>query len=38
MVWEIRELKGQCVEVERGIEVLKAARSFCAWECDPLSR
>ena len=33
---EIRELKGKCAELERTIEVLKAARSFFARECDPL--
>jgi transposase len=35
---EIGELKGKCAELERTIEVLKAARSFVARECDPLSR
>jgi transposase len=35
---EIRELKGKCAELERTIEVLKAATSFFARECDPLSR
>ena len=35
---EIRELKRKCAELERTIEVLKAAMSFFAWECDPLSR
>jgi transposase len=35
---EIRELKGKCAELERTIAVLKAARSFFAGECDPLSR
>lgn len=35
---EIRELKRECAELERTIEVLKAARSFFARECDPLSR
>ena len=35
---EIRELKRRCAELERTIEVLKAATSFFARECDPLSR
>lgn len=35
---EIRELKRKCVELERTIEVLKAARGFFVRECDPLSR
>jgi transposase len=35
---EIRELKRKCAELERTIEVLKAARSFFARECDPLYR
>jgi transposase len=35
---EIRELKRKCAELERTIEVLKAATSFFARECDPLSR
>ena len=35
---KIRELKGKCAELERTIEVLKAATSFFARECDPLSR
>lgn len=35
---EIRELKRQCAELERMIEVLKAAMSFFARECDPLHR
>jgi transposase len=35
---EIRGLKRKCAELERTIEVLKAARSFFARECDPLSR
>ncbi len=37
-VREIRELKRKCAELERTIEVLKAATSFFARECDPLSR
>jgi transposase len=35
---EIRELKRKCAELERTIEVLKAATSFFARECDPLFR
>jgi transposase len=35
---EIRELKRKCAELERTIEVLKAATTFFARECDPLSR
>ena len=35
---EIRKLKRKCAELERTIEVLKAATGFFAWECDPLSR
>jgi transposase len=35
---EIRKLKRKCAELERTIEVLKAATSFFARECDPLSR
>lgn len=35
---EIRELKRKCAELERTIEVLKAAMDFFARECDPLSR
>ena len=34
---EIRELKRRCAELERTIEVLKAATSFFARECDTLS-
>lgn len=37
-VREIRELKRKCAELERTIEVLKAATSFFARECDPLFR
>lgn len=37
-VREIRELKRKCAELERTIEVLKAATSFFVRECDPLSR
>jgi len=35
---EIRELTRKCAELERTIEVLKAATSFFARECDPLCR
>jgi transposase len=35
---EIRELKRKCAELEQTIEVLKAATSFFARECDPLFR
>ena len=35
---EIRELKRKCVELERTIEVLKAATTFFARECAPLHR
>lgn len=35
---EIRELKRKCRELEQTIEVLKAATSFFARECDPLYR
>ena len=35
---EIGELRRKCAELERTIEVLKAATSFFARECDPLSR
>ncbi len=35
---EIRELKRKCAELERTIEVLKAATTFFARECDPLRR
>jgi transposase len=35
---EIGELKCTCAELERTIEVLKAARTFFARECDPLHR
>jgi transposase len=37
-VREIRELKRKCAELERTIEVLKAATSFFARECAPLPR
>jgi transposase len=35
---EVRELKRKCAELERTIDVLKAATSFFARECDPLCR
>jgi transposase len=35
---EIRELKRKCRELEQTIEVLKAATTFFARECDPLYR
>lgn len=35
---EIRELKRKCRELEQMIEVLKAATTFFARECDPLHR
>ena len=35
---ELRELKRKNVELERTIEILKAATSFFARECDPLHR
>jgi transposase len=35
---ELRELKRKNAELERTIEVLKAATSFFARECDPLRR
>ncbi len=35
---EIRELKRKNRELEQTIEVLKAATTFFAWECDPLYR
>jgi transposase len=35
---EIRELKRKNAELERTIEILKAATSFFARECDPLHR
>ena len=36
--WEIRQLKRKNRELEETIEVLKAATSFFARECDPLHR
>jgi transposase len=35
---ELRELRRKCRELEQTIEVLKAATSFFARECDPLHR
>jgi transposase len=35
---EIRELRRKCRELESTIEILKAATSFFALECDPLYR
>jgi transposase len=35
---ELRELKRKNAELERTIEILKAATSFFARECDPLHR
>ena len=35
---EIRELRRKCRELESTIEILKAATSFFARECDPLHR
>ena len=35
---EIRELKRKCAELERTIDVLKAATTFFTRECDPLYR
>ncbi len=37
-VREIRELKRKNAELERTIEILKAATSFFVRECDPLRR
>jgi len=37
-VKEIRELKRKNAELERTIEILKAATSFFVRECDPLHR
>jgi transposase len=37
-VWEIRELRRKNKELEATIEILKAATSFFARECDPLHR
>jgi transposase len=38
MARELRELKRKNAELERTIEILKAATSFFARECDPLHR
>jgi transposase len=35
---ELRELRRKCKELESTIEILKAATSFFARECDPLRR
>jgi transposase len=35
---EVRELKRKVGELERTIEILKAASAFFARECDPLQR
>jgi transposase len=35
---ELRELRRKCRELEQTVEVLKAATSFFARECDPLHR
>jgi transposase len=35
---ELRELRRKCRELEQTVEVLKAATSFFARECDPLRR
>ncbi len=35
---QIRDLKRKCAELERTVEVLKAASAFFARECDPMYR
>ena len=35
---QVRELRRENAELERTVEILKAAMGFFAWECDPLHR